>query len=148
MVLKIIHEQKAFDGTVGFYAHASMETKTEMKFAIFLPPQARQHKVPGLYYLAGLTCTEETFMIKANALRFAAERGLALIAPDTSPRGANLPGEDEDWDFGTGAGRERLPRRCSSARYIWAFNGRPWRADCGAQEPKPVSIGVRLCANI
>ena len=75
-----------------------------MKFAVFVPHVAKVRKVPGLYYLAGLTCTEETFVIKANALRFAAEHGLALIAPDTSPRGANLPGEDESWDFGTGAG--------------------------------------------
>jgi len=103
-MLKTTSEQSAFGGTIGFYAHDSMETKTAMKFAVFLPPQARERKVPGLYYLAGLTCTEETFVIKANALRFAAEHGLALIAPDTSPRGANLPGEDDSWDFGTGAG--------------------------------------------
>ncbi len=103
-MLKTISEQQAFGGTIGFYGHESVETKTVMKFAVFVPPAARQRKVPGLYYLAGLTCTEETFVIKAGALRFAAEHGLALIAPDTSPRGANLPGEDESWDFGTGAG--------------------------------------------
>jgi len=97
-------EQRAFDGTIGFYSHSSTETKTEMKFAVFVPPQARAHKVPALYYLAGLTCTEETFVIKANALRFAAAHGLALVAPDTSPRGADLPGDDESWDLGTGAG--------------------------------------------
>jgi S-formylglutathione hydrolase len=103
-MLKTISEQKAFDGSIGFYAHSSEETKTEMRFAVFVPPQAWARKVPGLYYLAGLTCTEETFVIKANALRFAAEHGLALIAPDTSPRGAGLAGEDADWDFGIGAG--------------------------------------------
>jgi S-formylglutathione hydrolase len=103
-MLKTTNEHWAFDGKIGFYSHSSAETKTEMKFAVFVPPQARTRKVPGLYYLAGLTCNEQTFVVKANALRFAAERGLALIAPDTSPRGANLPGEDESWDFGTGAG--------------------------------------------
>ena len=103
-MLKTKSEQRVFDGTIGFYAHSSAETKTEMSFAVFIPPRARAHKVPALYYLAGLTCTEETFVIKANALRFAADHGLVLVAPDTSPRGANLAGEDESWDFGTGAG--------------------------------------------
>lgn len=104
MTLKTRSEQKAFDGTVGFYSHSSVETKTEMRFAVFVPAQARIIPAPALYYLAGLTCTEETFVIKANALRCAAEHGLVLVAPDTSPRGADLPGEDENWDFGTGAG--------------------------------------------
>lgn len=75
-----------------------------MRFAAFIPPQADAGKVPVLYYLAGLTCTEETAIIKAGAQQFAAEQGLALIMPDTSPRGAGLEGEDDDWDFGTGAG--------------------------------------------
>ena len=75
-----------------------------MKFAVYLPPQASQGPVPALLYLAGLTCTEETFAIKASAQRRAAELGLALITPDTSPRGANVPGEAESWDFGVGAG--------------------------------------------
>ncbi len=97
-------EQACFGGTIGFYSHASTETGTEMKVAVFVPPQAMIARVPVLYYLAGLTCTEETFMIKAGALRLAAERSLILVAPDTSPRGLNLPGEDADWDFGTGAG--------------------------------------------
>lgn len=143
MVLKIIHEQKAFDGTVGFYAHASMETKTEMKFAIFLPPQARQHKVPGLYYLAGLTCTEETFMIKANALRFAAERGLALIAPDTSPRGANLPGEDEDWDFGTGAGFYLDAEAMPWAQHYRMYSYVTWELPALAESAFPVDAARR-----
>jgi hypothetical protein len=71
---------------------------------VFQPPQARSHKVPALYYLAGLTCTEETFAIKSGAQRVAAELGLMLVSPDTSPRGANIPGEAEAWDFGVGAG--------------------------------------------
>jgi S-formylglutathione hydrolase len=75
-----------------------------MTFAVFTPPQAEQELRPALYYLAGLTCTEETFMIKGGAQRFAAEHGLVLVACDTSPRGAGISGEDDDWDFGTGAG--------------------------------------------
>ncbi len=97
-------QQSCFGGSVGFYAHASTSTATTMRFGVFLPQQAGRERVPAVYYLAGLTCNEETFLIKAGAQRFAAHHGLALIAPDTSPRGAGIPGEDDDWDFGTGAG--------------------------------------------
>jgi S-formylglutathione hydrolase len=97
-------EQRCFGGMQGFYSHPSTETGTEMRFAVFLPPQAEAGKQPVLYYLAGLTCTEETFVIKAGAQRVAAELGLILVTCDTSPRGLNIPGEDDDWDFGTGAG--------------------------------------------
>lgn len=98
-------EHACFGGRLGFYAHASKETGTEMRFAVFTPPRALAgEKVPALYYLAGLTCTEETFVIKAGAQRLAAELGLMLVACDTSPRGLNLPGESEAWDFGVGAG--------------------------------------------
>jgi S-formylglutathione hydrolase len=75
-----------------------------MKFAVYTPPQAQSGRVPVLYYLAGLTCTEETFMIKAGAQRVAAELGIMLVAPDTSPRGVKLPGDTDSWDFGVGAG--------------------------------------------
>ena len=75
-----------------------------MRFAVYLPPAAREGKVPVLYYLAGLTCTEETATIKAGAQAHAAAHGLALVMPDTSPRGAGIEGEDDDWDFGSGAG--------------------------------------------
>ena len=75
-----------------------------MRFSVYLPPQARNRSVPALLYLAGLTSTEETFAIKAGAQRVAAELGLALIAPDTSPRGAGVAGEADSWDFGVGAG--------------------------------------------
>lgn len=75
-----------------------------MRFAVFQPPQARARTVPVLYYLAGLTCTEETFMIKGGAQRAAAELGLMLVAPDTSPRETRYPGDAESWDFGLGAG--------------------------------------------
>jgi S-formylglutathione hydrolase len=101
---EVISQHKCFDGTVGFYRHNSTSTTTPMRFAVFVPPQARSSRVPVLYYLAGLTCTEETFMIKAGAQRVAAQLGMALVAPDTSPRGLNLPGESDSWDFGVGAG--------------------------------------------
>jgi S-formylglutathione hydrolase len=102
--MKTISEHKCFGGVQGYYAHASNEIGLEMKFSVFQPPQAKAGKVPVLYYLAGLTCSEETFAIKAGAQRIAAELGLMLVAPDTSPRGANIPGETESWDFGAGAG--------------------------------------------
>jgi S-formylglutathione hydrolase len=94
----------AFGGFTGFHRHASAETGCPMRFAIYLPPQAERRRVPVLWYLAGLTCTEETFMIKAGAQRVAAELGIALVAPDTSPRDVPLPGDRDDWDFGVGAG--------------------------------------------
>jgi S-formylglutathione hydrolase len=97
-------EHRCHGGMLGFYTHASQETATTMRFGIFVPPQAQERPVPALYYLAGLECTEETFLIKSGAIRLAAELGLILVAPDTSPRGAGVEGEDSDWDFGTGAG--------------------------------------------
>jgi S-formylglutathione hydrolase len=103
-MLTIRSEQQCFGGTIGFYAHQSTEIGAEMRFSVYQPPQAKAGPLPVLYYLAGLTCNEETFMIKAGALRLAAELGLILVAPDTSPRGLNIPGEDDAWDFGTGAG--------------------------------------------
>ena len=95
---------RCFGGWLGYYAHPSAETGGEMRYAVFLPPAAEQGRVPALLYLAGLTCTEETFVIKAGALRLASELGLALVAPDTSPRDKRHPGDDASWDFGLGAG--------------------------------------------
>ena len=102
--LTVRSEQRCFGGVQGFYAHESAETGTEMRFGVYVPPQAQQGRCPALYYLAGLTCTEETFPIKAGAQRLAAELGLILVSSDTSPRGLNLPGEADTWDFGVGAG--------------------------------------------
>ena len=99
-----VSTHRCFDGTMGFYKHASSVNACTMKFAVYVPPQAAQRRVPVLYYLAGLTCTEETFMIKAGAQRLAAELGLMLVAPDTSPRGVPLPGDSDHWDFGVAAG--------------------------------------------
>ena len=105
---QLIAEHACFGGVQRFYQHDSTTIGLPMKFSVFLPPQTlideAGGKVPALIYLAGLTCNEETFMTKAGAQRLAASLGLALIAPDTSPRGANLAGETESWDFGLGAG--------------------------------------------
>lgn len=106
--LKTLSSHRCFGGNMSFHEHDSRETGLPMRFSVFMPPQADAGRaVPALIYLAGLTCTEETFMIKAGAQRIAAELGLALIAPDTSPRGPaveNLPGAKASWDFGIGAG--------------------------------------------
>lgn len=104
MSLEILSEQACFGGIQGFYRHRSSATKTSMQFAVFRPAKAEREKCPVLYYLAGLTCSEETATIKAGAQALAAEHGLILVMPDTSPRGAGLAGEDDDWDFGSGAG--------------------------------------------
>ncbi|MEG2050262.1 MAG: S-formylglutathione hydrolase [Comamonas sp.] len=103
MELKSAHA--CFGGAQRYYQHDSREIGLPMKFSVYLPPKAVMgEKVPAVLYLAGLTCTEETFMTKAGAQRLAAELNIALICPDTSPRGANVPGEADSWDFGVGAG--------------------------------------------
>jgi S-formylglutathione hydrolase len=106
--LELISEHGSFDGVQRFYQHASREIGLPMRFALYLPPQALARragqKLPLLTFLAGLTCTEETFTMKAGAQRLAAQLGLALLMPDTSPRGAGVAGESQDWDFGVGAG--------------------------------------------
>ena len=104
---QLLSEHACFGGVQRFYEHDSREIGLPMRFSVFLPPQAAQGPVPAVMYLAGLTCNEETFMIKAGAQHLAAELGLALIGPDTSPRGADvegLPGATTSWDFGVGAG--------------------------------------------
>jgi len=102
--LQLLSEHACFGGVQRFYQHDSTVIGLPMKFGVYLPPQAQEKPVPVLFYLAGLTCTEETFAIKAGAQRFAAEYGIAIVTPDTSPRGANVPGESDYWDFGAGAG--------------------------------------------
>lgn len=102
--MELVSQYRCFGGTVGFYQHTSAVCKSEMKFAVYLPPQADSEPVPVLYYLSGLTCTEENFTTKAGAQQFAAKYGLILVAPDTSPRNTGIPGENDDWDLGSGAG--------------------------------------------
>ena len=100
-----------FGGQMGFYAHRSEATGTTMRFAVFLPPQAGARRCPALYYLAGLTCTEETFPIKAGAQRSAAEFGLVLVAPDTSPRGLGLPAKPSPGISAKAPGSISTPQR-------------------------------------
>lgn len=102
--LKAISSNRCFEGTQAVWSHRSTQTGTDMRFGVFLPPQAARGPVPVLYWLSGLTCTEDNFIVKAGAQRMAAELGLAIVAPDTSPRGLGYPGEDDAYDFGTGAG--------------------------------------------
>jgi S-formylglutathione hydrolase len=102
--LTLISEHACYGGVQRFYRHESRETRGPMKFAAYLPPQARSGKVPVLYFLSGLTCTEETFCIKSHAQQSAAQLGLMLISPDTSPREPRIPGDADNWDFGYSAG--------------------------------------------
>ena len=105
MPLEQVSSTKCFGGFQAVYRHDSAETRTSMRFAVFLPPQAKAGKVPVLWWLSGLTCTEENFITKAGALRVAAELGLMLVVPDTSPRGEGVPDDpDGAYDFGLGAG--------------------------------------------
>jgi S-formylglutathione hydrolase len=99
-----ISANKCWDGAQYTYSHASAVTNCTMRFSVFIPPQAAQHKVPVLYWLSGLTCTEENFTVKAGAQRMAAKLGMAIVAADTSPRGLEIPGEGDRYDFGLGAG--------------------------------------------
>ena len=103
MSLDIVSETRCFGGRQITFKHASAATGTPMRVAVFLPPQAERGPVPAFWFLAGLTCTEDNFTQKAGAQRVAAELGLALVAPDTSPRGDAVP-DDEAYDFGKGAG--------------------------------------------
>ncbi len=118
--MKTVSENRAFGGLQGIYSHASAATGTEMTFGLFLPAEAEEGAVPVLWFLAGLTCTHENAMIKAGAQRWAAEQGIALIFPDTSPRG---PGVEDDaaYDLGQGAGFY-----VNATRTPWSPNFRMW----------------------
>lgn len=104
MTLETLKQIRMHGGTQGVYAHESKETACRMEFAVYQPPQAANGPLPVLYWLSGLTCTWANFTEKAGAQRYAAEQGVIIVAPDTSPRGVNLPGEDDAYDFGSGAG--------------------------------------------
>lgn len=102
--LEIRNQHRCFDGTQSYYQHHSEVIGLPMRFSVYAPPQADKQRLPVLFFLAGLTCTEETFMIKAGAQRYAAELGLVLVSMDTSPRNTGIPGEGDDWEIGAGAG--------------------------------------------
>ncbi len=102
--METISKAKAFGGTQGVYRHKSEACQCDMTFALFLPPQAEQGPVPVLWYLSGLTCTHQNVMDKGEYRRLAAELGIAVLCPDTSPRGDDVPDEPDNWQFGKGAG--------------------------------------------
>jgi S-formylglutathione hydrolase len=105
VAFETVSSSRCFGGTQLVYRHASEATGTPMRLAVYLPPQAEQAKLPVVWFLSGLTCTEENFTAKAGAQRMASERGLILVAPDTSPRGDGVPDDpDKAYDFGLGAG--------------------------------------------
>lgn len=104
MTINLVEEHDCFGGVQRVYSHQSLATQCSMNFGLFLPPQAQNQRVPILYWLSGLTCTEQNFITKAGAQRIAAQLGLALVVPDTSPRGVHLPGDKDSYDFGIGAG--------------------------------------------
>ncbi|XP_055351762.1 S-formylglutathione hydrolase-like [Paramacrobiotus metropolitanus] len=100
-----ISNSKCFGGFQKVFKHPSSETKCSMTFSIYIPPQSSpDEKFPVLYWLSGLTCTEQNFITKSGVQRYAAEAKVVIVGPDTSPRGCNIEGEDDSWDFGTGAG--------------------------------------------
>ena len=103
--MQLLSEVKCFGGKQLRYQHSSDSTSCDMTFSVYIPPQAEETEVPVLYWLSGLTCTDENFVIKAGAQRYAAEHGIAIVCPDTSPRGENVPDDDKgEYDFGLGAG--------------------------------------------
>ena len=105
MTIETLSETNCFGGRIGFYRHASAANNCDMRFSVFVPPQAAHGKVPVVTFLSGLTCTEENFMVKSGAQRVAAQLGLMLVSPDTSPRGEGVPDDpDDDYDFGLAAG--------------------------------------------
>jgi S-formylglutathione hydrolase len=103
-MVDIVSEHGCFGGIQAFYRHDSKEIGLPMRFAVYHPPAQRSELVPVLFFLAGLTCTEETFMIKAGAQRFAAQHGIMLVTPDTSPRNTGIENATKEWDLGEGAG--------------------------------------------
>ena len=132
MAITTVTENKCFGGIQGVYSHASPEAGCTMRFGVFMPPQGESGSalVPVLYWLSGLTCTEENFIVKAGAQRVAAELGIAIVTPDTSPRGLDLPGEADSYDFGSGAGfyvdATRAPWSQNYRMYSYITQELPW----------------------
>lgn len=133
-MIETISEHACFGGVQGFYSHLSAAIGLPMRFSVYQPPQAARGPVPVLFFLAGLTATEETFMIKAGAQRLATELGLMLVSTDTSPRDTGIDGATNDWDFGEGAGF-----------YIDATEA-PWRANFQMETWVAVELRELICA--
>jgi len=141
MALKLVSQSRCFGGRQATYAHDSEETGTPMRFAVFHPPAAEQAKVPVVWFLAGLTCTEENFTVKAGAQRIAAELGVMLVAPDTSPRGEGVPDDpDGAYDFGLGAGFY-----VDATQAPWSAN---YRMRSYLERELPALIGAELPADM
>jgi S-formylglutathione hydrolase len=141
MALNVISRSRCFGGTQFTYQHPSSETGTMMRFAAFVPPQANERAVPVVWYLSGLTCTEENFTVKAGAQRIAADLGLLLIAPDTSPRGNEVPGDPTgSYDFGLGAGFY-----VDATQQPWSRN---YRMASYVEDELPGLIGSELPADV
>ncbi|MGO4570517.1 S-formylglutathione hydrolase [Microvirga sp. 2TAF3] len=141
MALEVVSQSRCFNGTQFVYRHASSETGTPMRFAAYLPPQATEGKVPVVWFLSGLTCTEENFTVKAGAQRVASELGLILIAPDTSPRGEGVPDDPEGaYDLGLGAGFY-----VDATQAPWAKN---YRMRSYIERELPALVGAELPADM
>jgi S-formylglutathione hydrolase len=102
--LNTIEEHASFGGVQGVYTHESEVVSGSMEFSVYVPPQAKRGPRPVLYYLSGLTCTQDNVTTKSGFQKYASEQGLTVVCPDTSPRGSDFPGEHENYDFGSGAG--------------------------------------------
>lgn len=144
--LALLSEHGCFGGVQRFYQHDSAEIGLPMKFGVYTPPQAASGAaVPVLFFLAGLTCTEETFAVKAGAQRVAAELGILLVTPDTSPRDTGVPGADASWDFGHGAGFYLDATQAPWARHwrMGSYITQELRPLVLAQFPtRPASVGL------
>ncbi|MCZ6827398.1 MAG: S-formylglutathione hydrolase [Gammaproteobacteria bacterium] len=120
--INLISSSRLFDGDLQSYEHYSKSCDSNMRFSVYLPPQANKAKVPVLLWLSGLTANEENFMLKSGAQRYASELGIALVAPDTSPRETGTAGEDDEWDFGSGAGFYVNATRLPWSRHFQMFD--------------------------
>lgn len=134
-MLETLSEQRCHGGVQGIYRHRSQACGGDMRFALFLPPQAKVRSCALLYFLAGLTCNEETATIKAGAQRLAAQFGLALVMPDTSPRATGIAGATGDWELGEGAG------------FYLDATQEPWSARFRMEEYLTLELPALLAAN-
>jgi S-formylglutathione hydrolase len=137
---RLISAHACFGGIQSFYEHDSAQIGLPMRFAVYLPPAAKLGPVPAVMFLAGLTCNEETFVTKAGAQRVAAELGLALIAPDTSPRKTEIPGQADSWDFGVAAGFY-----LDATESPWAAH---WRMESYLMQELWMQVGQQLPVDI
>lgn len=141
MSLESVSQARCFGGTQFVYRHASQATGTPMRLSVYVPPQAAQGRVPVVWFLSGLTCTEENFTVKAGAQRMAAALGLMLVAPDTSPRGEGVPDDpDGAYDFGLGAGFY-----VDAVQEPWA---RHYRMRSYIEQELPALVGASLPADL